>query len=125
MTLQEAMKQQARPPKYRNNRHKTPEGNWDSDKEERRWAELNLLQRAGEIKLLRRQVRYRLLPSQNGDGRVERPVDYVADFVYYDNKAHKTIVEDVKSPATKTPEYIIKRKLMLYLYGITIKEQEE
>ena len=96
---------------------------FDSAKEANRWSELKLLERAGEISFLERQASYVLIPKQVRDGRmVERPVVYKADFVYVDNKTNRTIVEDVKSEATKTKEYVIKRKLMLYTQGIRIKE---
>ena len=51
---------------------------------------------------------------------VEKAVNYIADFVYVENG--KTVVEDTKSEATRTKEYIIKRKLMRYIHGITVKE---
>ena len=78
---------------------------------------------AGEITGLERQARYILVGSQKReDGTTERPVSYTADFRYTD-KEGKIVVEDVKSPRTrKNPEYIIKRKLMLERYGITIRE---
>lgn len=121
MTLQEALKKHE-PPKYRNRKITTDEGTFDSMKEFHRWQQLKLLQRAGEIKLLRRQVKYTLIPPQEVDGRVvERPVEYIADFVYHDKNGN-FVVEDAKSPATRTPVYVIKRKLMLYKHGIHIKE---
>lgn len=52
---------------------------------------------------------------------VERPCAYVADFVYKDTSG-RTVVEDVKSQPTKTQEYVIKRKLLLWRYGLRIKE---
>lgn len=87
-----------------------------------RYLELVALQEAGEIAGLERQPRYILVGSQKReDGTTERPVSYTADFRYTD-KEGKIIVEDVKSPRTrKNPEYIIKRKLMLERYGITIR----
>ena len=63
-------------------------------------------------------VTFQLLPSQKGDGRTERPANYVADFVYQENG--KTVVEDTKG--MKTRDYILKRKIMLFIHGITIKE---
>lgn len=94
---------------------------FDSAKEAQRWAELKLLERAGQIFELQRQVPFVLVPKQERDGKViERPVVYRADFVYTENG--KEVVEDVKSPATKTKEYILKRKLMLWEYGIQIRE---
>lgn len=104
--------------KYKNRRITTPDGTFDSKREYERWCELKLLQRAGKIRDLRRQVRYHLVPAQYNKIRNERPVDYIADFVYQKNG--RTVVEDVKGK--RTPEYIIKRKLMRYLRGITIQE---
>jgi hypothetical protein len=65
-------------------------------------------------------VQYELIPSQRINGKVvERPVKYVADFVYTTEDGLQ-VVEDTKGVRTK--EYIIKRKLMLWQYGIQIKE---
>lgn len=95
---------------------------FDSQKEANRFAELKLLERAGEISHLRRQVPYVLIPEQRRDGKLaEREVKYFADFTYY-TKDGTHVVEDVKSPATKTKEYILKRKMMLWEYGIKIVE---
>ncbi|MBQ5655955.1 MAG: DUF1064 domain-containing protein [Bacteroidaceae bacterium] len=92
---------------------------FDSRKEANRYRELKLLERAGKITELKRQIKYILIPSQRIDGKVvERPCAYVADFVY--KKDGEVIVEDTKG--FKTKEYVIKRKLMLHVYGIRIKE---
>ena len=92
---------------------------FDSKKEARRWLELAVLQKEGIIRELRRQVTFEVVPAQKINGRVtERPVKYIADFVY--EQDGKTVVEDAKG--VKTPEYIIKRKLMLERFGIRIKE---
>ena len=103
---------------------------FDSLKEYRRYCELSLLERAGQITDLRRQMTYLLIPCQyepdiigkrGGVKRgklLEREVSYVADFVY--TQDGKTIVEDTKG--FKTKDYIIKRKLMLWVHGIRIKE---
>ena len=122
--------------KYHN--HKIVAGGevFDSRKEYLRWCDLVLLVNAGEISDLKRQVRYVLIPAQRESksevykrgknkgqfkqGKViEREVSYIADFVYLDNDGNQ-IVEDCKGMRTK--DYIIKRKLMLYLYGIRIRE---
>lgn len=87
---------------------------FDSRRESNRYAELKLLQRAGKIKNLRRQVPFELIPSQDG----ERAVKYIADFVYEENG--KEVVEDAKGFRPK--EYIIKRKLMLWVHGIKVRE---
>jgi hypothetical protein len=99
-----------RAPKFKN---KSAAG-FHSQKERERFGHLCVLQRAGAIQRLRRQVRFRLVPKQPG----ERPVDYVADFVYWQDG--KRVVEDCKG--YRTPEYVIKRKLMLYLKKIRIRE---
>ena len=92
---------------------------FDSKAEAERYAQLVLLQRACKIAYLQRQVEFELIPAQYIDGKcVERACKYKADFVYIENG--KRIVEDVKG--LKTKDYIIKRKLMLYVYGIRIKE---
>lgn len=95
----------------------------DSLTESNRYEELKILQRLGQIKDLQRQVPYTLIPSQKGENRNERPVKYIADFVYKERQADgswKDIVEDTKG--YKTKDYTIKRKLMLYIHGISIKE---
>ena len=103
---------------------------FDSRKEARRWQELRLLQKAGQISELRRQVKFVLIPTQRAvdtmgpkggviKGKVlEREVAYIADFVYKEDG--KTVVEDTKG--MKTKDYIIKRKLMLWVHGIKVKE---
>lgn len=92
---------------------------FDSRKEYLRFCELSLLEKAGMVTGLRRQVRFELIPSQRIDGKVvERPVHYVADFVYQENG--QTVVEDTKG--FKTKDYVLKRKLMLHTHGIRIRE---
>lgn len=97
---------------------------YDSKKEYYRSNELKLLQRAGEISGLQEQVPYELIPSQwevvNGKRRcIEQSVKYIADFQYLD-KDGNIVVEDTKGH--RTPDYIIKRKLLLHVHGIKIKE---
>jgi hypothetical protein len=92
---------------------------FDSVKEYRRWCELSLLERAGTIQNLKRQVKFELIPSQRIDGKViERSCTYIADFVYTENG--KMVVEDTKG--FRTTDYIIKRKLLLWVHGIRIQE---
>jgi hypothetical protein len=76
---------------------------------------------AGLISNLREQVSYTIIPSQkDSTGKVvERACKYIADFVYTDGHGN-TVVEDTKG--FRTAEYIIKRKLMLFVHGIRIKE---
>lgn len=103
---------------------------FDSIKEYRRFCELSLLEKAGQITNLQQQVKFVLIPAQyepdtvgvrGGKKRgklLEMEVSYVADFVYSQDR--KMVVEDAKGFRTK--DYIIKRKLMLYQHGIRIKE---
>lgn len=92
---------------------------FDSVKEHKRYQELALLERAGQVSDLQRQVKFELIPSQRIDGKVvERACTYIADFVYYQDG--RKVVEDTKG--FKTKDYIIKRKLMLHVHGIRIKE---
>ena len=119
--------------KYHNQRVKTSDGIvHDSQREANRWTQLKLLERAGHIKELQRQVKFILIPAQYEDdtigkrGRVkkgkliERECSYIADFVYIDKETGKTVVEDSKGFRTK--DFIMKRKLMLYVHEIRIKE---
>ena len=109
----------AKKQKYNNVGHGT------SNKERNRAAVLELIQKKGLISDLQKQVVYSLIPAQYGvvDGKkrcLERACTYKADFVYYDVENKQLTVEDSKGFRTK--EYIIKRKLMLFLHGIKIKE---
>ena len=108
--------------KYKNSKTTYNGEVFDSLKELRRYKELLALQGAGKIKDLDRQVKYALIPSQkDANGKtIERPINYYADFVYTDTATNEKIVEDVKG--IRTAEYIIKRKLMLSVYGIRIIE---
>lgn len=113
------------------NRKITRDGmTFDSLKEYRRFCELRLLEKAGAIQDLKRQVEYVLVPTLREPDTVgkrggvikgkviERKVSYIADFVYTENG--EIVVEDTKG--FKTKEYIIKRKLMLWLHNIKIRE---
>ena len=120
--------------KYKNKKIVRNGETFDSLKEYRRYIELSLLEKAGTIQGLKRQVVYDLLPAQyeqvsmadyiKSKGRkargkcLERAVKYVADFVYTENG--ETVVEDTKGVRTK--DYIIKRKMLLYFHGIKIRE---
>lgn len=122
--------------KYHNKRMTTSDGiRHDSIKEGRRWNELKILERAGEIRDLKRQVKFVLIPAQyesyqriskHGkplkDGRklIERELSYIADFVYVNVETGETVVEDTKGVRTK--EYVIKRKLMLWIHKVKITE---
>lgn len=105
---------------------------FDSIKEFRRFQELKLMEKAGLVSDIQRQVKFKLIPAQREfteevtktgkpkKGKViEHECAYFADFVYKDQYGLQ-VVEDVKG--FRTEAYKIKRKLMLYLHGIRIKE---
>ena len=106
----------AKPPrKYRNEPVEMDGVRFDSKKEARRWAELVLMERAGRITQLRRQV---AVPVVAGG---EVVCEYVADAVYFEDGTK--VIEDTKSPATRrNPVYRLKRKLLKALYGIDVRE---
>ena len=101
--------------KYNNTKIRVDGRLFDSKAEAARWQELQLLERAGEITELERQVEYELIPKQKG----ERAAKYIADFRYVDHEG-KVVVEDTKG--VRTPAYILKRKLMLRVHGIRVRE---
>jgi hypothetical protein len=119
--------------KYGNRKVATIDGEvFDSQREATRYQELRLLERAGAIKDLKRQVPFELIPAQREavaigkrgkliQGKViEKAATYIADFVYTDSTTGETVVEDTKGFRTK--DYILKRKMLLYIHGIRIRE---
>ena len=118
--------------KYGNRKIQFDGQTFDSKKEMRHYTELLLLEKAGKIKDLQRQVKFQLIPAQREPdiigpkggvkpGKlIEREVAYIADFVYVDSRTGERVVVDTKGVRTK--EYVIKRKMMLYFHGIRIKE---
>jgi hypothetical protein len=87
---------------------------FDSKKEAARYQELKLMERAGVVKGLSLQRRFRL--EVNGI----KVCDYVSDFHYFDMEKGDCVTEDVKG--VKTPIYNLKKKLMWACYGIEIQE---
>lgn len=111
---------------------------FDSTKEANRYKELKLLEKSGKIKNLQLQVPFVLMPTQfeeivtytpkrHKEKKVKKVVEkmtkYVADFTYYDENGNY-IVEDAKGyKSSMAYEYfVLKRKLMLWIHGIRIKE---
>lgn len=130
--------------KYYNIKTKTTDGLvFDSHKEAQRWEQLLLLQKAGKIVELQRQVEFELLPAQyeeyetgelfkkgalKGQPKVkrlcvERPCVYVADFTYYTEDG-EYVAEDTKGykGGTAYDIFVIKRKLMRLIHGIKVRE---
>ena len=97
---------------------------FDSKKEAERFDDLMLLLKAGKISELRLQADFTLQEAYTlPNGNRVRAIRYKADFTYRDENGN-LVVEDVKSKATKTRVYAIKKKLMLERFGIEIREIE-
>lgn len=125
--------------KYRSKKVTVDGITFDSKKEARRYAELKLLEKAGEIYGLELQTVFELVPAyyearptgeyyKRGEKKgqpkfknvcIEKAITYKADFVYR-NKNGEMIVEDTKG--FRTTDYILKRKMMLYFHDIKITE---
>lgn len=91
-----------------------------SKKESKRYQELKLLEKNGDITELELQPRFTLQPKYRKNGKTIRKIEYVADFSYRDKKG-KHIVEDVKG--IKTEVYKLKKKIFEYKYPtLEIKE---
>ena len=117
-------------PKYNNQKVTVDGETFDSKKEARRYVELLLLEKAGVISNLQRQVKFVLIPAQREPDTVgprggikkgktiEKECCYIADFVYQEKGS--MVVEDTKG--FRTTDYKIKRKLMLCIHGIQIRE---
>ena len=123
--------------KYNNSKVTVDGIAFDSRREAKRYREISLMLQLGEIRNLELQKRFELIPAQweryerygkRGqrlkDGRrcVEKGVVYVADFVY--EKDGKIVVEDAKGcrRGTAYDVFVLKRKLMLHVYGIKVQE---
>lgn len=121
------------PRKYGNKKITVGGITFDSRREAKRYQELYFLQKAGKISDLELQKRFELIPAQYEsferygkkgqrlkDGRicVEKAVFYVADFCYVQDG--QKVVEDTKGVRTK--DYVIKRKLMRWVHGISVRE---
>jgi hypothetical protein len=108
----------------RNKYGNTKTGVYASKREAKRAFELRLMQDAGAIRGLKEKTRFLLVPTQHDEHfrLAERPCYYECDFEYEENTGTKwrRVVEDVKGVRTK--EYIIKRKLMLFVHKITVRE---
>lgn len=93
--------------KYGNQKVNTNLGKFDSKFEFAKYNELILLERAGLISNLKRQVKIPLLCD-------EARISYIADFVYFDTKRGCIIIADAKG--FKTEVFKIKKKILLSMY---------
>lgn len=122
--LQAAVARPARPQRVMGAKRTMVDGiTFDSAKEARRWQELRLLERAGEIAELERQVP---IPLNGRDGPVLTPTGrqmlYLADFQYRDHRlGGAVVIEDVKSGDHRTEVYQIKRAV-LAAQGVEVSE---
>ena len=118
--------------KYHNHKVELLGEVFDSKREAARYMELKELEMAGKISGLQRQKKFELIPAQYEEGTtgprggykkgklLEREVVYYADFVYFNEEEKDFVIEDAKG--VRTPEYVIKRKLLLWLRGYQIRE---
>lgn len=107
--------------KYGNRKTVIDGHTFDSKREAARYGVLKLLERTGTITDLDLQPRFELIPKQRReDGKPERACVYVADFRYTDTRTGQTVIEDAKGMRTR--DYIMKRKLMLQVHGISVRE---
>jgi hypothetical protein len=102
--------------KYHNRKTTYQNIQFDSSKEANRYHDLLLMERAGLIRDIELQPRYDLVVNGCKLGF------YRGDFRYVDTSTGKSVLEDVKSPATRTTVYILKRKLIKAIYDIDIVE---
>lgn len=108
--------------KYGNIRVKDDGYTFDSKREHKRYCELRMLARAGKIKHLQVHTRFPIKVNE------QLICTYEADFSYYETQdgtiktPYQFVVEDVKSPATRTPLYELKKKLMKAVHNVTVEE---
>lgn len=107
-------------PKYGNRKTVVDGIAFDSQREATRYQHLKWREKAGEISQLRTQVTFDLAPSVVIQGRKRPPLRYIADFVYFDRKTEKYVIEDAKGAKTKI--YVAKRHLMKSVHNLDIQE---
>ena len=136
LTAAEAQKKAARESKYHNQKDERAAGSgasirFDSKKEARRYDELMAMLRAGKIRELKLQQQFTLQEAYTTtEGVRVRAIRYQADFTYQKPQfvdrdgewIWGLVVEDVKSRATKTRAYAMKKKLMQERFNIEIQE---
>ncbi len=107
---------QVKPSKYHNKPTASNGIQFDSRKEADRYQELLWMRQAGLIEDLELQPRYELIVNGQKLGF------YRGDFRYKEVATDSVVLEDVKSPVTRTAVYMLKKKLVKALYGIDIVE---
>lgn len=104
--------------KYHNKKCTYKNMTFDSLKERNHYIVLEHLEKTGQIKDLKRQVKFELQPSFKLNGKTIRAINYIADFTYL--KDNKLVVVDTKGFRTK--DYLLKKKMFQYKYGMDIVE---
>lgn len=100
-------------PKYRNQKvYVNGKKVADSQAEDKRFHDLQMLEKAGEIRDLQKQYAFEVQESFIYKGKTIRPINYILDFYYFDVKKNKWILEDYKG--FETDVFQIKRKMLLY-----------
>ena len=105
--------------KYRNKKTTVDGLLFDSLREAARWQELQLLERAGHIRGLQRQVSYELAPSVKFEGakRAQPPLRLIVDFAY--TEKDRRVLEDTKGFVT--PVFTAKRHILKHLTGLDVR----
>ena len=108
--------------KYHNTKCVYKDMKFDSLKERNHYIVLEQLEKTGQIKDLKCQVPFELQPKFTLNGKSIRPITYIADFTYINDKGELVIV-DVKSEITRKDKvYRLKKKMFQYQYGMDIVE---
>ncbi len=106
--------------KYKNTKVEYKGIKFDSIKEMKHYQLLEYLQKIGEIKELKLQVPYELIPKYKINNKTVRKTTYIADFTYITTKDDKLHIVDTKG--FKTDVYRLKKKMVEYKYGVEIEE---
>lgn len=103
--------------KYRNKKTDTPDGKFDSKYEYQKWCELKILEKAGEISDLQRQVKFEIIPSIKTSCETLRSISYYADFVFIQD-GDMWVVD---SKGFNTDVFQIKKRLLIQKFKQGIK----
>lgn len=105
--------------KYKNKKVEYDGKKFDSEKEKAWYIKYKLMEKSGEITDLKLQVPFNILETFRLNDKTYRKMKYVADFTFYDKEGKYHVVD---AKGYKTKEYLLKKKLMAWKYGIEIEE---
>lgn len=97
--------------KYGARKVKTDEGTFDSEGEHKYWCKLKMMQKAGIIEKLERQVRFDFVINGVKIGH------YTCDFFFFDVEQNKARVLDFKGKYRLPPDVPLRMKLVKALHG--------